>query len=296
MCTRRVCTSGSFGAEAMKISLITVCFNGAAVIRTALDSVFAQAASSSGSADLEKLEIEYIVVDGGSTDGTVEILKDFAGKVKGEQRNFTFRWISEKDDGMYDAINKGIRMSTGEFVGILNADDYLDGNDVLARVHSFITHHLSLNASLDCVFGNVRFVREFGGKTCRVCFARFWRPWMLQWGYMPPHPAIFIRRAYFERWGGYVPERTEYRIAADYELLIRFFCRNKMPYRYMPINTTVMRLGGVSTKDVEARKKLNEEIIKGNRVNGYACYWPMLLPKYLIKIWEVILPKLGLIK
>ena len=117
---------------------------------------------------------------------------------------------------------------------------------------------------------------------------------MLQWGYMPPHPAIFIRKSCFEKWGYYVPSRKEYRIAADYELLIRFFCKNRMTHRYMPINTTVMRLGGVSTKDVEARKKLNEEIIKGNRVNGYRCYWPMLLPKYLIKIWEVILPRVGL--
>ena len=117
---------------------------------------------------------------------------------------------------------------------------------------------------------------------------------MLQWGYMPPHPAIFIRKSCFEKWGYYVPSRKEYRIAADYELLIRFFCKNRMTHRYMSINTTVMRLGGVSTKDVEARKKLNEEIIKGNRVNGYRCYWPMLLPKYLIKIWEVILPRVGL--
>lgn len=282
----------------MKISLITVCWNSAAVIRTALECVLSQKGA----------EIEYIVVDGGSTDGTQQILEEFAKKVEGrrsevEQRKFTFSYVSEPDRGMYDALNKGIKMATGEFVGILNADDYLDGPDVLARVAAFIeksnhdstttpSHYTS--SPIDCVFGNVRFVRDFGGKTQRVCFARFWRPWMLQWGYMPPHPAIFIRRACFEKWGGYVPERTEYRIAADYELLIRFFCRNKMTHRYMPINTTVMRLGGVSTKDVEARKKLNEEIIKGNRVNGYKCYWPMLLPKYAIKIWEVILPKLGL--
>lgn len=283
----------------VKISLITVCYNSAAVIRTALESVFAQATP-------EGMEIEYIVVDGGSNDGTVEILKEFQGfEVKrggeGEERRFSFKWISEKDEGMYDAINKGIKMATGEYVGILNADDYLDGDDVIARVSDYIKKvggesRWAAEDKLDCVFGNVRFVKEFGGRTERVCFARFWKPWMLHWGYMPPHPAIFIRRACFEKWGGYVPSRTEYRIAADYELLIRFFCKNRMSHRYMPINTTVMRLGGVSTKDVEARKKLNEEIIKGNRVNGYRCYWPMLLPKYAVKIWEVILPKLGLIK
>lgn len=292
----------------VKISLITVCYNSAAVIRTALESVFAQATP-------EGMEIEYIVVDGGSTDGTQQILEEFAargegvgvgverGEVEGEgeERRLSFKWISEKDEGMYDAINKGIKMATGEYVGILNADDYLDGDDVIARVSDYIKKvggesRWTEEDKLDCVFGNVRFVKEFGGRTERVCFARFWKPWMLHWGYMPPHPAIFIRRECFEKWGGYVPSRKEYRIAADYELLIRFFCRNKMSHRYMPINTTVMRLGGVSTKDVEARKKLNEEIIKGNRVNGYRCYWPMLLPKYAVKIWEVILPKLGLIK
>ena len=264
-------------ADSMKITLITVCFRSATVIHTALESVLSQ----------RDADYECLVIDGGSDDGTVDIIKEFEPKFAGKMR-----WMSERDQGMYDAINKGIKMATGEFVGILNADDYLDGDEVLARVAA--AAEKADADGLDCVFGNVRFVREFGGKTRRVCFARFWKPWMLHWGYMPPHPAIFIRKACFEKWGYYVPSREEYRIAADYELLIRFFCKNRMTHRYMPINTTVMRLGGVSTKDVEARKKLNEEIIKGNRVNGYRCYWPMLLPKYLIKIWEVILPRIGL--
>ena len=79
-------------------------------------------------------------------------------------------------------------------------------------------------------------------------------------------------------------------------MLVRFFCRYRMSYRYVPVCTTAMRLGGVSTRDVEARKKLNEEIVKANRANGYACWLPMLLPKYAIKIWEVLLPKMGMMK
>ena len=116
---------------------------------------------------------------------------------------------------------------------------------------------------------------------------------MLQWGYMPPHPGIFIRKSCFTQWGGYVPDRAEYRIAADYELLIRFFRVHHMRSRYAKFYTTIMRTGGVSTRDVNARKLLNAEIIKANRINGFFCIWPMLLPKYLIKIWEVILPRLG---
>ena len=157
---------------------------------------------------------------------------------------------------MYDALNKGIRMATGDVIGILNADDVLDGDETLARV----AHEFQVSSSkfkVQALYGNVRFVDELGGKTLRVCFARLWKPWMLQWGYMPPHPAIFIRKECFEKWGGYEPDRKEYRIAADYELLIRFFRVHRMKARYMPICTTVMRTGGVSTKDVEARKKLN---------------------------------------
>jgi glycosyltransferase involved in cell wall biosynthesis len=272
----------------MKVSLITVCYNSAGTIRTALESVFSQ----------KGVELEYIVVDGGSDDGTVDVIKEYEVRSL-EWRSgdvFEFKWISECDRGMYDAINKGIKMATGDIIGILNADDYLDGEDVLARIVKSFNDDNSKSCSLECVFGNVRFVKEVGGKTQRVCFARFWRPWMLHWGYMPPHPAIFIRRECFSKWGGYEPSRKEYRIAADYELLVRYFCRRNISYKYVPICTTVMRLGGVSTKDIEARKKLNEEIIKANRVNGYFCTWLMLLPKYAIKVWEVILPKLGVIK
>ena len=255
----------------MKISLITACRNAAATIRDTLESVKAQKGA----------DVEHIVVDGGSTDGTAAILRDFPG---------TIRWISEPDRGMYDAINKGIRMASGEVVGILNADDVLDGDGVAARVAAEWEAASARDPGLECLYGNVRFVRELGGRTVRRCFARFWKPWMLQWGYMPPHPASFIRRDCFGRWGGYVPERTEYRIAADYELLVRFFRVHRMRARYMPLCTTAMRTGGVSTRDVGARRTLNREIVKANRANGYFCVFPMLLPKYAVKIWEVILP------
>lgn len=147
---------------------------------------------------------------------------------------------------------------------------------------------------VECVYGKVYFVDKLGGRPVRRCFAQLWRPWMLQWGYMPPHPGVFIRRECFEKWGGYEPDRREYRIAADYELLIRFFRVHRMRAKYVKMYTTIMRTGGVSTRDVEARKKLNEEIIKANRVNGYFCCWGMLVPKYAVKVWEVILPRLGM--
>lgn len=281
----------------MKISIITVCYNAARTIRDAMESVAAQrlAVGDLGVDGSRTVELEYIVIDGGSADGTVDIIKEFESHhCTTTTPTYVFRWLSEKDNGLYDAINKGIRMATGDVIGILNADDVLDGDETLARVAQEFQVQSS-KFEVQALYGNVRFVDELGGNTKRICFARWWKPWMLQWGYMPPHPAIFIHKACFEQWGGYVPERTEYRIAADYELLIRFFCVNKMRSRYMPICTTVMRTGGVSTKDVEARKKLNEEIVKANRANGYFCCFPMLLPKYFVKIWEFILPRLGLV-
>ena len=280
----------------MKISIITVCYNAVKTIADAMTSVAAQRTQVKVEGE-QRIEIEYIVVDGGSTDGTVREIEEFANEVKAKsevgQRNFTFRWISEKDRGMYDALNKGIKMATGDVIGILNADDVLAEDVVLGRIARLFE---CSDCSIECMYGNVRFVKELGGKTRRVCFARWWKPWMLQWGYMPPHPAIFIRKACFEKWDGYEPDRKEYRIAADYELLIRFFRVHRMKARYMPVCTTVMRTGGVSTRDVEARKKLNEEIVKANRVNGYFCCFPMLLPKYFVKIWEVILPRIGLVR
>lgn len=289
----------------MKISVVTVCYNARHTIADAMGSVAVQRGGGA--------EVEYIVVDGGSVDGTVDVIRRFAESQPGRP-GFSFRWISEKDRGMYDAINKGVGMATGEVVGILNADDVLDGADVLAGVAREWAR-LGRGGGLDCLYGNVRFVsdgRVAAGAadgadvaagmrrlralpTRRVCFARLWQPWMLQWGYMPPHPAIFIRRDCFGKWGGYEPDRREYRIAADYELLIRYFRVNRMRAKYMPVCTTVMRTGGVSTRDVEARRKLNEEIVKANRVNGYFCCFPMLLPKYFVKVWEVILPRIGLL-
>jgi len=295
---RRV-SSLSVSANGMKVSVVTPCRNAVGTICDAMASVARQWG----------VAVEYIVVDGGSTDGTVEAIKKFAEETKNAE-GFTFKWVSEKDRGLYDAINKGIGMATGDVVGICNADDILAEDDVLARVAT------AFGDSLDCVYGKVRFVKAktpsavSGGsllaegernveklrksRAWRRCFARLWRPWMLSWGYMPPHPGVFIRRECFERWGGYVMDRDEYRIAADYELLIRFFRVHKMRAKYSGVCTHVMRTGGVSTKDMNARRVLNAEIVKANRTNGFACCFAMLLPKYAVKIWEYIFPRIGL--
>ena len=311
----------------MTITLITACYNSASVIRTAMESVLRQTWP----------EIEYLVIDGGSTDGTVDLIREFEPKFDGRMR-----WVSEKDRGMYDAINKGIRLATGEVVGILNADDVLSADDVIEKVakafgESSLVHYCEsalvgervlsttqgtqgkdaignrqsavgsvstdermnsrTNELLQAVYGDIRFVasqREMGlaelrnEATMRYYSAKHWHPWMLQWGFMPPHPSVYIRRGCFERLGHYA---LDYVIAADYALLIRFLRKAKLRACYLPMCFVDMRVGGRSTKNWRSNLLLNREIVRGNREEGYFCCLPMLLPKYAFKVWEFVGPR-----
>ena len=255
----------------MNISLITACYNSAATIRSCLDSVLSQ----------QGIDLEYIVVDGGSKDGTVDIIKEYSTRSTSPTR---FKYISERDRGMYDAINKGIKMATGDVVGILNADDMFESPKTLAHIASVFT------PDVDAIYADIRFVKDDLQTTSRYYSAKHWKPWMLQWGKMPPHPSVYIRRSLFGQYGLY---KLGYDIAADYELLIRYLRMAKLKTRYLNECLVRMRMGGKSTRGWKSFKTLNKEIVRGNLENGYFCCFPMLLPKYLFKIFEFILPKLG---
>lgn len=260
----------------MKISLITACYNSAGTIRTAIESVLEQ----------KGVDVEYIVVDGGSKDGTVEVVEELSHKERKDRKEgFEFKWISESDRGMYDAINKGIKMATGDIVGILNADDLFQSEDTLAHIAAAFTD------DVDAIYADIRFVKDDLQTTSRYYSAKHWKPWMLQWGKMPPHPSVYIRRELFGQYGLY---KLGYDIAADYELLIRYLRMAKLNTRYLNECLVRMRMGGKSTRGWKSFKTLNKEIVRGNRENGYFCCFPMLLPKYLFKIFEFILPRLGI--
>lgn len=258
----------------MKVSLITVTFNGAATIRTAIDSVLSQ----------RGVDIEYIIVDGGSSDGTVDIIKELEVRSSelrnGETGNtFELKWISEPDDGMYDAINKGISMATGDVVGNLNADDAFESSDTLASIVG------AFSDDIDCVYADVRFVKGDLETNVRRYRAKHWRPWMHSWGYMPPHPSVYIRRGLFAKLGGY---RLGYEISADFELLVRYLCRNAVRAVYLPRCVVKMRMDGKSTRNWRANVLLNMENVRANRENGYFSCFVMMLPKYFFKIWGFV--------
>ena len=257
----------------MKVSLITVSFNAESTIADTMESVRRQRLP-------EGLSLEYVVVDGASTDGTVVKIREYAERVQGD--GLAFKWISEKDRGLYDAMNKGIRMAEGEVIGILNADDWLEDENALRNVAE------GFGSGVDAVYGDVRFVRGEGKETVRYYSSRRWRPWMHNWGFMPAHPSVYVRREVFEKFGDY---KLGYKISADFEWMTRIFCRGGIKARYLPRCLVTMRLGGKSTAGLKAMLELNRENVRANRENGYFCCLLMMLPKYFYKILGYIRKK-----
>ena len=272
----------------MKISLITACYNSEATIRTAIDSVLSQ----------KGVDIEYIIVDGGSKDGTVEILKGYEKKFLNLStfQPFNFRWLSEKDSGMYDAINKGIKMATGDVVGILNADDVLASDETLTHIVSaFNTDSYPLapdSSRIDAVYADIRFVKEGEtveavrkAETVRYCSAKRWRPWMFRFAAMVPHPSFYVRRECFERLGGY---SLDYRICADFELELRYLYLAKLRAAYLPECVVVMRMGGMSTSGWRSNIVINREDLRALRAHGIWSCLPLIYLKYLFKVWGFV--------
>ena len=269
----------------MKISLITACYNSVKTIKTAIDSVLAQ----------KGVDIEYIVVDGGSKDGTVDVIKEFASRpVRPASPGCpVIKWISEPDKGMYDAINKGIKMATGDVVGILNADDVLASDDTLAHIaQAFGERGTGNGERVDCVYADSRFVRAGealrGARTVRYCSAAKWRPWMFRFAAMVPHPSFYVRRECFERLGGY---SLGYRICADFELELRYLYLAKLKAVYLPECVAVMRMGGASTAGWRSNVEINREDLRALRSHGIWSCLPLIYLKYLFKIWGFVLKK-----
>lgn len=247
----------------MKISIITPTFNSGSTIGDTIGSILCQSHT----------DFEHIIVDGVSSDNTLETIRSneslYAGRL---------RLISEPDKGIYDAMNKGIALATGDIVGILNSDDYYSSPDVLECIDKEMT------PQTEAVFANLHFINPADGRT-----VRFWKgspARSFRSGWHPAHPTFYARREVFSKLGGF---RTDMRIAADFELMIRFIEKNRISTRYIDRDFVTMRTGGASTANLRNIIRGNREIIRAFRLNGIPvspAVYPLrrLLPKVADKI------------
>jgi len=251
----------------MKVTIITVTLNSAATLTTTMDSVRSQ----------DYADIEHILVDGLSTDETVDVIRSYP---------HVARFISEPDTGLYDAINKGIRMATGDVIGILNSDDFFSSPHIVSQIADALTRR-----RVDAVFGDVAFVRPTNlEKIVRMYSSRKFHPRQFARGYMPAHPTFYVRRRCYEEFGLY---QTDYKIAADYELLMRFIHRYRLSYAYIPLTMVHMRTGGTSNRTLVSRYVLNREIVRACKENGVTTNMALLSLKYFFKVFEYIRPAIG---
>lgn len=227
----------------MKVSIITTCYNRAATIGGAIESVLAQ----------DYGDIEYIIVDGASTDGSTDIIRRYGGKVAAI--------VSEPDGGMYEAINKGIRMATGDVVGLLHSDDFLYDSRVVSR----IVERMRLTGA-DFLYGNGLFVDpDDTGRVVRNWIGGAYRTWKVRHGWLPLHPTCYIRREAIERRGLY---NETYRIAADSDFLLRYLLGGDITVTYLDEYIVRMRMGGLST-DSARRRQMWREDVRMYRSHGF---------------------------
>ena len=254
----------------MRITLITVAFNSAKTIRDTFDSVLSQTCN----------DYEYIVVDGLSNDNTIDIIKEYEPKFNGKMR-----WISEKDSGLYDAMNKGIRMATGDVVGILNSDDIFSAADVLDKIKQHF-----LKNSTDAVYGDVRYVKADDLTVpVRHYSSKNFKRWKMRLGLMPAHPSFYARKILFEQYGFY---RTDYKIAADFDLLLRFIFIHNIKIQYIPMIFVTMRMGGVSSNSFKVHFRIMREHLQ--TFKREKCYTNALLLslRYFGKVYDLLKAKI----
>lgn len=244
----------------MKISIITVCYNSRNTIESTIQSVLHQT----------YLNIEYIIIDGGSEDGTKDIINKYLDNIA--------IYVSESDKGIYDAMNKGITLATGEIIGFLNSDDIFFDNDIILKIASLFTEF----KSLDSVFGDIIFFNE-KNKQIRKFSSKNWNVSKFAWGFMPPHPSFFCKHKVYKKFGLF---KTDYKIAGDFEILVRFLLLYKINYKYASLITTKMRLGGISNRNLKSIITLNQETKRACDENGIITNYFMIYSKYLFKLKE----------
>lgn len=244
----------------MKISIITVCFNSESTILSTIQSVINQNYSN----------IEYIIIDGGSKDNTLNIINEFRDNIS--------HFISEPDKGIYDAMNKGVSLATGEVIGILNSDDLFYDNNII----SSIMDNFRNNEQIDAVYGNMMYFNSENPDKS----VRFWKtvPFyhnFFEDGFIMPHPALFLKKKVYEKIGTYYPN---FKISSDYELMLRAFRIYNFQPQYLNKTLVKMRVGGESTKSIKNILIGNIEIYKSWEMNNLSMPIFFYFKRFLFKI------------
>ena len=271
----------------MLISIITVVLNRETTVEDTLRSVLTQTYP----------HIECIVVDGGSVDNTVSIIEKCVPLFEGR-----LKYISEADSGVYEAMNKGLQMAAGDVVGYLNSDDVFKDRHVIETIAQTFEQ-----PEIDAVFGNVLYRKRNGERLLRRYSGNYFNPGMLPYGIMPPHPSFYARKrrmgrhyaigqhphpSFYARKSCYIKSRgfnSNFRIAGDYELFLRFFLKERICYRYLDLDVVVMRFGGISNRSFYSVLCGNSiELMKACRINGIYTNWLMLFSRFFMKVGGVI--------
>ena len=245
------------------ISIITVCFNSEMTIKKTIESVLFQ----------NYTFFEYIIIDGASKDQTLNIINQF-------NIDSRIKVVSEPDEGIYDAINKGIKLSNGEIIAILNSDDFYSNESVLSKIVSGFINEI------DLVYSDICFINK-KGKMTRLFSSKYFHKFFFYFGMMPPHPSIFVRKTIYENMGGY---KTSYQIASDFDYFLRVFLFSDYNTKYLPILSVIMNEGGASNGTLNRRITLNKEILKSFKENGLKSNYVFIYLKYVIKIFQFISP------
>lgn len=254
----------------MRISVITATYNSGRTIGDTLESVLRQTYS----------DVELIVVDGASRDDTMDVVRRYEPRFGGRMH-----WTSEPDRGIYDAMNKGIARATGDVIGILNSDDFYTSDTVLERAAEAMA-----GGDVDAVYGDIHYVRDGDLHKCvRYYSSRPFRRGLMRLGFMPAHPSFYCRREIYERCGTF---DTTYRVAADFENLLRLIYVNRIRTRYLPVDFVTMRTGGASTSGLSSHRQIMRDHLRALRSNGVWSCTPLLGLRYIYKIWEVGMSKL----
>ena len=248
----------------MKISIITATFNSTKTIERCLKSVLQQTYSN----------VEYILVDGGSTDDTIDKVNFYLNK-KNKQE---YQIISEPDRGIYDALNKGISMAKGDIIGFVHSDDFLSDNNILFQ----IAEQFKGKDNIDGMYGDLQYV----DKTSTEKIIRSWKSCdfnhkLIQSGWMPPHPTLYLKKEVYEKHGQF---DLSFKIAGDYDFILRIFLDRKLMIKYLPVVITKMRIGGVSNANLKTILTKSKEDYLAMKRNNLRLPFLVLLKKNLSKI------------